>query len=846
MSNKKLTYISLFSSAGIGCYGFKEEDFECIVTNELIPRRIEIQKFNKKCKYDSGYVCGDISDEKIKDLIDIEVNRWQSIENIVDIDVIIATPPCQGMSVANNKKNNSDLFRNSLVVESIIIIKKYMPKFFVFENVPSFMKTTCTDTDGRNKPISQAISDNLGSSYSFASKIINFKDYGASSSRSRTLVIGVRRDHADYISPYELFPDKQHEQTLRQVIGHLTPLTELGEIDNNDIYHSFRSYPIHMRQWISNLKEGQSAFENKEPLHRPHQVINGEFIPNQQKNGDKYRRQFWDKVGPCVHTRNDQLASQNTIHPADDRVFSIRELMLMMTVPISFRWSIHDLEYLNNQPSSDKSAYIKKEEIKIRQCLGEAVPTAIFQSIAQNIKYLLNQNHLTSRQLHSIINTDDFKNLESELSFLHFNRLNLSITTLMRISELTNTRKSETAAYYTNKSIITEILNRLPDTHSNSIRILEPSVGVGNFIPLILKRFDTKKITIDIVDIDEISLKKLSIILAKINIPSNVQINQIHGDFLLTQLNKGYDYIIGNPPFGRLSSKNNNLKKYQLAAINKSSINIFSFFLDKCLQLGNIVSLVLPKAILNTPEFYTTREYLSRTNVKSITDFGENGFEGVLVETIGLTIQTHKKPSVTEIYSVTRNINIIQTQEYITDSSLPYWIIYRNNFFDRISSKLIFDCFEVFRDRQITNSMLNPNNKIRVIKSRNISDDGSQITDIPGYDAYISENLAKKLTVFKYLNAENVYLTPNMTYKPRVILKPKGCLVNGSVAILVPKHDIIISQHQLHYFASDEYRLFYQIARNYQTRSLNVDASSVYFFGLLKVQEQEYENGLDK
>ena len=29
---KKLTYISLFSSAGIGCYGFKQQGFKCIAT----------------------------------------------------------------------------------------------------------------------------------------------------------------------------------------------------------------------------------------------------------------------------------------------------------------------------------------------------------------------------------------------------------------------------------------------------------------------------------------------------------------------------------------------------------------------------------------------------------------------------------------------------------------------------------------------------------------------------------------------------------------------------------------------------------------------------------------------
>ena len=44
----KFTYISLFSSAGVGCYGFKMEDFECTDTNELIERRLNVKKFNKK------------------------------------------------------------------------------------------------------------------------------------------------------------------------------------------------------------------------------------------------------------------------------------------------------------------------------------------------------------------------------------------------------------------------------------------------------------------------------------------------------------------------------------------------------------------------------------------------------------------------------------------------------------------------------------------------------------------------------------------------------------------------------------------------------------------------------
>ena len=160
-TNNKPTYISLFSSAGIGCYGFKLEGFDCIATNELIARRLEIQKFNNKCKYESGYICGDITDDATKNALYNQISFWRKKEGVSRVDVVIATPPCQGMSVANHKKNENEIVRNSLVVESIKIIKQVNPRFFIFENVPAFMKTICTDIDGEHKTIAAAIENNL-------------------------------------------------------------------------------------------------------------------------------------------------------------------------------------------------------------------------------------------------------------------------------------------------------------------------------------------------------------------------------------------------------------------------------------------------------------------------------------------------------------------------------------------------------------------------------------------------------------------------------------------------------------------------------------------------------------
>lgn len=380
-----MNYISLFSSAGVGCFGFKEEGFDGIATSELIERRLNVQKINNKCKYDEGYILGDITQDEIKQQLFDAINNFKEKENVDEVDVIIFTPPCQGMSVANHKKNDGTIEKNSLVVESLEIVKEIKPKFFVSENVRAFMNTKCIDHDVEKK-ISKAFKDWLSKDYLYEEKIINFKDYGANSSRPRSLAIGVRRDLINKVHPLDLFPEEEEPKNLIDVIGDLPSLKEMGEIDPNDIYHNFKEYREDMRDWISDISEGESAFDNEDINKRPHKVVDGKVIPNVQKNSDKYTRQCWDKVAPCIHTRNDILASQNTVHPVDDRVFSIRELMLMMNIPDNFKWVEESEEELNQLSLEEKQEFLKKNEINIRQCIGEAVPTVIMQKIARNIK----------------------------------------------------------------------------------------------------------------------------------------------------------------------------------------------------------------------------------------------------------------------------------------------------------------------------------------------------------------------------------------------------------------------------------------------------------------------------
>ncbi|WQS60236.1 DNA cytosine methyltransferase [Helicobacter pylori] len=259
--NQTLTYISLFSGAGVGCYGLLEEGFECVATNEILEKRLNIQRINRKCKLDESYISGDIKKPETKEKILKQIGSYSKKFGNDRVDLVIATPPCQGMSVANHKKKNDEIKWNSLVIESVDLIKQIKPRFFILENVPSFYKTGCIDKNDNLLEIGSMIEQNLSGDYMLYDEVINFKNFGANSSRTRTLVIGVCKEFKDFTSALEFFPDFKQEKTLKEVIGSLKPLT-WGEYDSADFYHSFRTYPKHMQEWIKDLKEGQSTFEN--------------------------------------------------------------------------------------------------------------------------------------------------------------------------------------------------------------------------------------------------------------------------------------------------------------------------------------------------------------------------------------------------------------------------------------------------------------------------------------------------------------------------------------------------------------------------------------------------------
>lgn len=439
---------------------------------------------------------------------------------------------------------------------------------------------------------------------------------------------------------------------------------------------------------------------------------------------------------------------------------------------------------------------------------------------------------LNHSEIISIIEKENLYKASNLKNFVKREKERLELGFLSRIIELANNNRETHSAYYTNDFIIKDIIDLLPEfSDKDEIRIIEPSVGAGNFLPYLFAKYRNKKVKLTLIDIDKDIIDILSL-LYEDKAPSNFEIDFLCADFMSLDLNN-VDLIVGNPPFTRISKKE--IEKYNLT--NQDLRNLAGCFLEKSIKIAHTVSLIMPKNLLNTPEYSGLRDFILSKNVHSILDFGEKGFKGVLIETINIILSNSEQKKCVFIESKVKNQILNQDKNYIFDKNLPYWVIYRNAHFDSILNKMDLGVFDVFRDRQITKSILisqKNQSSIRVLRSQNISDNGCEVIDKDNYDCFIDKDVLQKLTVNKFIDNDFVYLTPNMTYNCRVMKKEKGYIVNGSVAILIPKYHFQLTEKQLLFFSSNEFREFYAVARNYQTRSLNIDACSCYWFGIYK------------
>ena len=282
-----------------------------------------------------------------------------------EIDLLIASPPCQGMSMAGKSRNPSKMIkdeRNYLIYKVVDTIILKSPKYVLIENVPLLLKLKL--------PLKSEIYNILDiftklfkDQYNIEADIINAADYGVPQIRKRSIV----RLYKKGLS-WELPSFVKNHLFVEDAIGDL-PSLEAGE-NSNINWHFARNHTKEHVICMKNTPTGLSAFENKK------------YYPK-KKNGKKikgynttYRRMEWRKPAPTITIRNDAISSQRNVHPgrlladgtySDARVLTPLELMRLSSIPDN--WKI----------SKDTN------ETLIRQCIGECIPPLMVNNILSGI-----------------------------------------------------------------------------------------------------------------------------------------------------------------------------------------------------------------------------------------------------------------------------------------------------------------------------------------------------------------------------------------------------------------------------------------------------------------------------
>jgi DNA (cytosine-5)-methyltransferase 1 len=371
---------SLFANIGVAEAYLDEMGFDVVLANELIPRRADLYS---KIYPETNVICGDISKKSVlQKLIDASKK--------LKVDIVIATPPCQGMSTAGQQKK--DDHRNNLIVPTLSFIKSTDPKYVFIENVPQFLNTSIIH-NGSEIGIVDLIKKELSSKYHIEVNVVDAKHYSVPQTRERAILLLSKKTNKKL---WTLPSKHKYLVTLKDVIGKLPSIDpfikDVSEAEMRKVFPDFETKkaaalkiskwnnpPRHVKRQIvamSYTPTGKSAFSNK--LFKP-KKDNGDLIkgfPN------TYKRQNWDTPGYAITMDNVKISSQDNVHPgrpmgkdakgrevySDPRVLTLYELMRVMSLPED--WPI---------PENTSEAFL-------RRIIGEGIPPLLVKNIFEQLK----------------------------------------------------------------------------------------------------------------------------------------------------------------------------------------------------------------------------------------------------------------------------------------------------------------------------------------------------------------------------------------------------------------------------------------------------------------------------
>ncbi len=369
-SEEPLYYTSLFANVGIGTYYLHNQNINCAVANELLGDRAEWHDYIYP---NADMVQGDITDPEV-------YNKLVQLHKQHGCKLVLASPPCQSFSKANNSKGKVSDIRTPLFRTNLEFIRDTNPDYAMIENVPDFL-------NAKPKQLKELLGDltigeyikqeleNMG--YVVNIGVYSAADYGTAQDRQRAIILAAKKELGLW-----KFPKKdKFRKLLFEAIGDL-PSLEPGQQDPERPMHYALDLPACQIEFLKHTPTASSAWKNK----KEYQPVNVDGSESCAQFKASFSRKDWNKPSNTVLTGSDSLGGMINIHPgrplsdgtySDCRPLSILELFRITGLP-------------DDYPIPEK--FIKNDKL-IRDVIGECFAPL---HVARLMTTMPNKNKLKS------------------------------------------------------------------------------------------------------------------------------------------------------------------------------------------------------------------------------------------------------------------------------------------------------------------------------------------------------------------------------------------------------------------------------------------------------------------
>lgn len=227
-------FLDLFAGAGGLSEGFLRAGYEAVAHVEMdiaacytLKTRMSYHwlRENDRLEVYSQYLNREITRNRFyeqipQNILDSVLNYEISAETLPDIfkevdaligeeplDLIIGGPPCQAYSIAGRSRSETRMVgdhRNYLYKHYAEFLRRYQPKYFVFENVPGLL--SAKDEDGTlHFENMRALFRECG--YSTEFRPLNASNYGVLQNRKRIVLIGIMGDYKGFYPEISVVPN---------------------------------------------------------------------------------------------------------------------------------------------------------------------------------------------------------------------------------------------------------------------------------------------------------------------------------------------------------------------------------------------------------------------------------------------------------------------------------------------------------------------------------------------------------------------------------------------------------------------------------------------------------------